>query len=574
SDRWGATANFHEFAFGLAYRDDHFYATLATAVAPGGKAAAVQNADRGTVMRIERRTGVVEFIARGLRTPNGIGFGPDDALFVTDNEGDWLPANKLVHVQRDAFYGSYTVVPERARLLPVTQPVAWLPVGETASSPSQPVLFEHGPYTGQLLYGDVTYGGLSRVSLQRHGDTYQGCVMPFSQGLEAGVNRTLIGPDGAIYVGGIGNPGDWADANKLWYGLQRLGYTGAPTFELLDVQVSAKGIALTLSEAMHVADGAQPSDYALKQWKYVPTAAYGGPKVDEHAVPIAAVRVSPDRRHIWLATNGLHLGHVFELRFANPPVAESGRELWATSTWCTVNALPDLPPPEGYETTVVATNTLSRAELDSGWRLLFDGKSLRGWSGFRNQAFSSAWQVRDGALTTRGTATVDLVSDERVQDFELAFEWNADAAANSGVFYRVGDQHSQLWQNGPELQLLDDERAEDREQPAHRAGSAYDLYAPRHAVARPAGTYNHARIIAKGTHVEHWLNGHKVVEYDTTSAEWKRQLAASKFATVPEFGTVRAGSIALQHHGSGVSFRNIKLRSLSAPGRHGGEARR
>src|SRR5690606_17955009 len=100
---WPVTANFHEFAFGLEYRDGRFYAALATAILPGGASAPDQAPGRGSVIRISPQ-GTVDFIARGLRTPNGIGLGPGGALYVTDNQGDWLPSSKLVRVEEGAFY--------------------------------------------------------------------------------------------------------------------------------------------------------------------------------------------------------------------------------------------------------------------------------------------------------------------------------------------------------------------------------------------------------------------------------------------------------------------------------------
>ena len=109
SNDWGATSNFHEFAFGLEYRDGHFFATLATAIEPGGASTNPQNPDRGKVVKISRETGAVEFIAHGLRTPNGIGGGVDGELYVADNQGDWLPSSKIVQVIEGAWFGSRSV---------------------------------------------------------------------------------------------------------------------------------------------------------------------------------------------------------------------------------------------------------------------------------------------------------------------------------------------------------------------------------------------------------------------------------------------------------------------------------
>ena len=154
------------------------------------------------------------------------------------------------------------------------------------------------------------------------------------------------------------------------------------------------------------------------------------------------------------------------------------------------------------------------------------------------------------------------MSDATFQDFELSYEWNAAPGANSGVFYRATEHQAELWRNAVEMQILDDALAEDRDVPTHRAGSAYDLYAPQAAVTRAAGEWNRARIVARGARVEHWLNGHKVVEYDSATAAWKQQLAASKFAGIADFGSVQAGQIGLQHHGTLVGFRSIKIRPL------------
>src|SRR5690606_35340241 len=121
--------------------------------------------------------------------------------------------------------------PERDRALAETPPVVWLPQDEIGISPTNTVPLDSEPYTGQMLHGDVTHGGLKRVFVGNIGGTLQGCVFRFAQGLEAGVNRTIWGPDGALYIGGIGNPGNWSQAGKLHYGFQKLVPTGAVAFE-------------------------------------------------------------------------------------------------------------------------------------------------------------------------------------------------------------------------------------------------------------------------------------------------------------------------------------------------------
>jgi cytochrome c len=339
SDRWRCSANFHEFAFGLVHRDGHFYANLGTAVQPGGASAPAQVSGRGSVVRIAASDGAVEVIARGLRAPNGIGLGPGGRIFVTDNQGDWLPASKLLLVRPGAFFGSHAVGFAGTEELPVDPPVVWLPHSEIGNSPSQPVAIELGPWRGQLLHGDVHYGGLQRVFVEEVDGELQGAAFRFSQGLEAGVNRLAWGPDGKLYVGGIGGPGDWGQPGKLWYGLERLAYNGRPTFELLALRARAGGLEIELTEPLAPGAAAQPPDFRVRDWTYRPTADYGGPKIDERELPVRAVEVAPDRRRIFLALDALAPGRVVHLEVLGPLSGASG-PLWSREAWYTLNRLP------------------------------------------------------------------------------------------------------------------------------------------------------------------------------------------------------------------------------------------
>jgi len=218
---WGVSANFHEFAFGLVYQDGYFYATLATAINPGGASTKPQVPDRGRVVRISKLDGSFELVASGLRTPNGIGLGVDNQIFIADNQGDWLPASKIVHYKPGAWYGSRAVDFAGTQGLQEVLPVVWLPQDEIGNSPSQPVMINVGPYRNQLLHGDVTHRGVKRVFVEKVQGLYQGAVFRFTQGLEAGINRLSWGPDSALYVGGVGSGGNWGHAGKLKFGLQK-----------------------------------------------------------------------------------------------------------------------------------------------------------------------------------------------------------------------------------------------------------------------------------------------------------------------------------------------------------------
>ena len=196
------------------------------------------------------------------------------------------------------------------------------------------------------------------------------------------------------------------------------------------------------------------------------------------------------------------------------------------------------------------------------WQPLFDGASTRGWHNAGKTGIDPRWQAIDGALVLTAPGGGDIVSDAQFDDFELELEWQLAPGGNSGLFYRAMDADP-VWQRAAEYQLLDDAAAEDRFVPSHRAGAVYDLVAPESAVLRPAGEYNHARVIACGPQVEHWLNGVRVAAYTVGSDDWKQRLAASKFAGQPDFAAARGGHIGLQDHGAVVRMRNARVRTLS-----------
>lgn len=206
-------------------------------------------------------------------------------------------------------------------------------------------------------------------------------------------------------------------------------------------------------------------------------------------------------------------------------------------------------------------NELSTKENAGGWKLLFDGKTLSGWRGFKTDKPGSGWAVMDGAITRTGKSG-DLLTADDFGDFELAIEWKVEKATNSGIIYRVGLNETQTFRTGPEYQVLDNRDAKDNKDPKHLAGSLYDIVAPPKDVTKPVGEWNQTRIWVKGWHVQHWLNGEKVVDVDLGSPEGKAMIAGSKFSSMPNFATLSRGHIALQDHDESVSFRSIKIRDL------------
>ena len=225
-------------------------------------------------------------------------------------------------------------------------------------------------------------------------------------------------------------------------------------------------------------------------------------------------------------------------------------------------------------------NTLSAAEKQQGWKLLFDGKTLNGWREYRPSKSAKHWVVADGCLKNpKGTGRPEtgggeILTTEQFTDFDFRFEWRIAPGGNSGVIYfvkeRLGNPGPRMFRGddgtgpvGHEYQLLDDERHADAQTPSHRAGALYALLAPNAAKhLKPVGEFNESRILVQGKHVEHWLNGAKIVEYQLESPALMQLIAESKYKSLPGFGTKFKTAIQIQDHGDEIWFRNVKLLPL------------
>ncbi|MBO9566922.1 MAG: DUF1080 domain-containing protein [Niastella sp.] len=209
-------------------------------------------------------------------------------------------------------------------------------------------------------------------------------------------------------------------------------------------------------------------------------------------------------------------------------------------------------------------NTLTVAEKKAGWVLLFDGKTTHGWRPYRN-AQSEGWEVVNGQLHCKEGQLAhrsDLVTAGQYDNFELAFDWKIDKGFNSGVIYRVEEGDRASYETGPEYQLIDDEGYPEKLEDWQKSGSDYAMHPPTALTAKPAGEYNQTKIIVNGAHVEHWLNGKKVVDFDLWTPEWNELKSKSKWSDAKLYGMIKKGHIALQDHGGGIWFKNIKLRKL------------
>lgn len=208
----------------------------------------------------------------------------------------------------------------------------------------------------------------------------------------------------------------------------------------------------------------------------------------------------------------------------------------------------------------VVPNTLSPDEQRDGFRPLFDGTTLNGWRDFK-RTDTWGWDVQDGTIHHAGDGA-DLMTVGEYKDFELRLDWKISPGGNSGIFYRATEEYPEIYWSGPEMQVLDDALHPDGHNRLTSAGSAYGLYAAPANVVRPAGEWNQVRIVVRGHHVEHWLNGLKVVEYTLGSKDWTAKVAGSKFHEWPNYGKAPQGHIGVQVHGNEVWYRSVRIRTF------------
>jgi len=206
-------------------------------------------------------------------------------------------------------------------------------------------------------------------------------------------------------------------------------------------------------------------------------------------------------------------------------------------------------------------NTLSQEEKLHDWKLLFDGKTTDGWRGYKKDKMPDGWSVVEGVLT-RVKGGGDICTVAEFADFELAITWRIAAGGNSGIMYRVSESAGAPYETGPEYQVVDNAKHPDGKKPKTSAGSVYDVYEPLKDVCKPAGEWNFTKIVAKGNHLEHYLNGEKVVDCEVGSDDWNARIAASKWKDAKKYGKEPKGHIDLQDHGDKVEFKNIKIHEL------------
>ncbi|MBX7135631.1 MAG: ThuA domain-containing protein [Fimbriimonadaceae bacterium] len=359
--------NYHHFTFGLAAKDGFLYASFSTSITGGAPGINGPNPpNRGTVIKVNPKAfnpampmANVEFLTGGHRTPNGIEVGPYGLLLVGENQGAWQPANKINVIEPGAFHGHYNNidfktpeypnggVPGPFDEQPLAQPGLYIPQNECGNSPAQCVTIPEGMFKDQMLISDVKYGGLRRGWLEQVDGVWQGGVVQYSQGFEVGTNRMVWGPDGALYIGGIGATETWAWTDPKtgqWttYGLQRIRekratnwVDGISAFEIANISATVDGFRVKFTKPLPAQ--IDPAKIIVRQWTYKPTPEYGGDKIERESLAVAKVNRLADNT-LGLTIPGLKEGRVVYLNFDLK--AKSGEALWASECWYTLNKTP------------------------------------------------------------------------------------------------------------------------------------------------------------------------------------------------------------------------------------------
>ncbi|MEM6840838.1 MAG: hypothetical protein AAF632_01325 [Bacteroidota bacterium] len=367
TDDFGISGNYHEFAYGPAYNGKDLYIALNCAsknagiwdevrgkVNMLGEVAGMYSAVeyRGWVMKL-REDGVLEPVASGFRSPDGIGFDLEGNLFVTDNQGDWLGTSTLYHVEEENFYGQISSLVWREgwsgdpEEMPVstldsmrTKAAVLFPHNIMSNSPTQPLVIPEdsnfGPFAGQLLVGEMDFPRIMRVMLEKVNGKFQGACTSFidSAGLSIGNHRMVFGPDGSLWVG---------KSAYVWVGdrgIQRIRYNGGMPMDVLHMNVIPEGFKLTFTRPVDRKMAEKPDNYQFSRYYYAYHQKYGSPRMDEQPVAVKQVQISEDGKEVLLTLAEMIPGYVYDLQIGQLSSME-GVNLKNRRLFYTLNELPN-----------------------------------------------------------------------------------------------------------------------------------------------------------------------------------------------------------------------------------------
>ncbi len=342
---WGYTGNYHDFSFGPAVDEE-------------GNLYVMRNGNRGLYevplmgwcLQLSPDGKELKPFCAGLRSPNGFGNHQGD-IFMTENQGNWVGACKLTHMQAGKFFGFPSTAPAPKEQFEAPKdfapPAVWFPYTLAKSTSGFDTIPDDrfGPFKGQLMVGDFQNAIVMRVCLEKVNGQWQGAVFPFAKGFNSGVNRLVFGPDGKLYVGGCKNKA-WAAVAPKEYSLDRVSFTGKNPFEVKEVNALADGFELIFTEPVTADTAALADSYDVVQFGYEYHQKYGSAEMDHEGKPnsstgikVVKATVSPDKLKVKLALAGWKTGYVTMVRCLDVANAD-GKKLRHDTFWYTLNQLP------------------------------------------------------------------------------------------------------------------------------------------------------------------------------------------------------------------------------------------
>lgn len=362
-ENW-AFDNFHQFPFGLIAREENgvtsLHGCLSVAIYLGGASSPNRHAHSGCVFKVaipeKGKRAEIDYYAGGFRTPNGVSAGPDNSIIISDNQGAWNPANSLTIVKPGLFYGHHNPTnkylpkkggnntgatfngkPNKFEDLRASNKTILLPQNEASNSPTQGIILKKGLFKGQMIMGELTRGGLRRIFFDKVNGEFQGCAFRHSQGFEGGVNRVIQLKDGSIVVGCMGAAGNWSWRGKR-SGLQILSLAEAEgrTFEMHSTKAIKGGLEIRFTQP--VKEGIKSEDFLIEQYSLVPTASYGGSKINPEIMTAKKITRSTDGKTLTLLIDGLKDQRV--VHFSTRLHSAQNQPLWSGDCWYTMNQLP------------------------------------------------------------------------------------------------------------------------------------------------------------------------------------------------------------------------------------------
>ncbi len=420
-----------EWLYGMLARNDTFFVNSSSMY--NGSNTAQVNPYRGLSLAVTlgngttNKRGSFKILATGFRHPTGLTFGPDSTIWTTETQGHWLPSNKLTQIKTGGYYGFRHTCPTTPCASPfISNDDGWASLTANASavylpqevnsnkataifsgSPGAPFYLSSGPYAGQFLMGDVEWGGIQRYFVEKVNGDYQGAGFVWMGGLESGAYRMATGPDGMLYIGMMGADNDW-NWNGQFFGLQKVKYNGAPSFEMLAVRSRAQGMEIEFTLPVDSVAAKVASNYTVQTYYYQPTSAYGGTKVGgATTLPIGTIQLSADKKSVYLPITGLvarvpsvpgtpGTERIVEITLNSGLKSSTGAASWTAKAYYSLNNISSSTP---FNTTAIDPG-IAKSRLMEGFGYKVQGGNITVQTPFRGPYDLRLRDLRGAILTS------------------------------------------------------------------------------------------------------------------------------------------------------------------------------